>query len=72
MYWSSCQWLSDDSQGTHCESRCRHARGERGAIVGDKQKGKDGGNGKKPKKNIKEGHRPHEERQREGLKKATV
>jgi hypothetical protein len=36
--------------------------------VGDKQKGKDGGNGKKPRKIPKEGHRPLEERQREALK----
>ena len=40
--------------------------------MGDKGKGKDGGNGKKPKKNAKEGHRPHEERQREALKKVTA
>jgi hypothetical protein len=41
--------------------------------MGDKRKGKDGGNGKKPKKNPKDGLRPHEERQREaGLKKVTV
>ena len=40
--------------------------------MGDKGKGKDGGNGKKPKKNVKEGHRPHEERQRETLKKVSL
>ena len=40
--------------------------------MGDKRKGKDGGNGKKPKRNPKEGNRPHEERQREALKKAVI
>lgn len=40
--------------------------------MGDKRKGKDGGNGKKPRKNLKESHRPHEERQREALKKVTA
>ncbi len=40
--------------------------------MGDKAKGKGGGNAKKPKKNVKEGHRPHEERQRESLKKGTA
>ena len=40
--------------------------------MGDKRKGKDGGKSQKPKKTPKEGHRPHEERQREALKKATV
>jgi hypothetical protein len=40
--------------------------------MGDKGKGKDGGNGKKPKKVLKEGRRPHEERAREALRKAAV
>jgi hypothetical protein len=40
--------------------------------MGDKRKGKDGGNGKKPKQSPKEGHRPHEQRQREALKKTSV
>jgi hypothetical protein len=37
--------------------------------MGDKRKGKDGGTSKKPKANAKVGLRPHEERQREALKK---
>jgi len=40
--------------------------------MGDKAKGKGTVNSKKPKKNVKEGHRPHEERQREALKKGPV
>ncbi len=36
--------------------------------MGDKGKGKDSGTGKKPK-TPKVGHRPHEEREREALKK---
>jgi hypothetical protein len=40
--------------------------------MGDKRKGKDGGNGKKPKATAKIGNRPHEERQREALKKVTA
>ncbi len=40
--------------------------------MGDKRKGKDGGNGKKPKQNPKKGQRPHEARQREALAKATA
>jgi len=38
--------------------------------MGDKRKGKDGGTGKKPKKNPKLGLRPHETRQQEALTKA--
>ena len=38
--------------------------------MGDKGKGKDGGNGKKPKAAKKAGNRPHEQRAREALKKA--
>ncbi len=37
--------------------------------MGDKRKGKDGGNGKKPKQNPKKGH---EARHREALAKATA
>jgi hypothetical protein len=40
--------------------------------MGDKRKGKDGGNGKKPRTNLKAGRRPHEERQREALKKVSA
>lgn len=41
--------------------------------MGDKGKGRDKGNAKKPKQSPKEGHRPHEVRQRESLvKKAAV
>jgi len=38
--------------------------------MGDKRKGKDGGNDKKPKKIPKVGLRPHEMRQGEALTKA--
>jgi hypothetical protein len=37
--------------------------------MGDKRKGNANGTAKKPKKTLKEGHRPHEEREREALKK---
>lgn len=44
---------------------------EGGITMGDKRKGKDSGKDRKSK-TAKVGHRPHEERQREALKKAAM
>ena len=43
-----------------------------GDGMGDKRKGKDGGNDKKPKKDAKLGRRPHEQRQGAALQKAAA